>query len=50
MGDSLAATADFSEFGSFGPGAKLSDTRKVLSVDEAAKYTLEKAFGSSAQQ
>ena len=48
MGDSLAATADFSEFGSFGPGAKLSDTRKVLSVDEAAKYTLEKAFGSSA--
>lgn len=46
MGDSLAATADFSEFGSFGPGAKLSDTRKVLSVEEASKYTLESVFAT----
>ena len=45
MGDSLAATADFNEFGSFGPGAKLSDTRKILSVEEASKYTLGNVFG-----
>lgn len=46
MGDSLAATADFNEFGSFGPGAKLSDTRNILSVDEASKYTLESVFAT----
>ena len=42
--NSPASTARFNEFGSFGKGAKFSDTRPVLSLEDRANYTLEKVF------
>ena len=39
-----AEDADFFEYGSYGPGAKSSDTRRVLTKAEASKYTMENVF------
>lgn len=45
--NSLASTARFSEYGSYGPGAKLSDTRPLISNSEIANYSLENVFSTS---
>ncbi|MDO4534423.1 MAG: pectinesterase family protein [Clostridium perfringens] len=41
---SLASTSRFYEFGSFGPGAKLSSTRPVLTLEESKSYTMSNIF------
>ncbi len=44
--DSLASTSRFYEFGSYGPGAKLSDTRNRLTIEEVSKYTMKNVYSS----
>lgn len=46
--NSLASTSRFYEYGSYGPGAKLSDTRNVLNNNEAINYTINKVFSTNA--
>lgn len=45
--NSLASTARFFEYGSYGPGAKLSDTRPLIQNSEIANYSLENVFSTS---
>ncbi|WP_290459968.1 pectinesterase family protein [Romboutsia ilealis] len=45
--DSLASTSRFYEYGSYGPGAKLSETRNVLSNNQAMNYTISRAFAKN---
>lgn len=44
---SLASTSRFYEFANFGPGAKLSGTRNVLSLEESKSYTILNTFASN---
>lgn len=45
MGEnSLASTSRFYEYGSYGPGAKLSETRNVLSNNQVIDYTMSRVF------
>lgn len=44
MGGFSAADARLAEYGSTGPGARASATRKVLTDDEAAEYTTEQVL------
>lgn len=39
-----AEDADFFEYGSYGPGAKVSDTRRVLTDEQAREYTIANVF------
>lgn len=39
-----AEDADFFEYGSYGPGAKVSDTRIVLTDEQAREYTIANVF------
>ena len=49
MGEnSLAADSRFYEFASYGPGAKDSETRAVLTIEEAKAYTMENVFATTA--
>lgn len=45
--DSLASTSRFYEYGSYGPGAKLSDTRNLLNNNQAINYTMSKVFAKN---
>ena len=47
MGESLASTSRFYEYGSYGPGAKLSETRNVLSNNQATNYTMSRVFAKN---
>lgn len=46
MGSSLASTSRFNEFANYGPGAKVSETRNILSIEEAANYTMNNIFAA----
>ena len=39
-----AEDADFFEYGSYGPGAKVSDTRRVLTDEQEREYTIANVF------
>lgn len=45
--NSLAEDSRFYEYASYGPGAKLSDTRNLLNNKEVSKYTIENVFSKS---
>ena len=45
--DSPASTARFYEYGSYGPGAKFSDTRNILNNNQAMNYTMSRVFAKN---
>ena len=45
--DSPVSTARFYEYGSYGPGAKFSDTRNILNNNQAMNYTMSRVFAKN---